>query len=375
MKIFKLPDLGEGLPDAEIVQWHVKPGEDIEVDAPLVSMETAKAVVEIPSPSGGRVERLYGEPGDIVQVGDPLVEFAVAGEQATHGASDERVDAGTVVGRVEQGNQVVREAPSVLGKAPVGIKATPAVRALARRLGVDLGVVKPSGKDGLITASDVQRVGKILSQVGPSEPLRGARRAMARNMTQAHEEVVPVTVMDDADIDAWGGGENVTLRLIRAMVAGCRAEPALNAWYDTHSTGRRVLEAMHLGIATDTSDGLFVPVLRDVASKTLAELGAELETLKAAVRKRSLPPESLRGHTLMLSNFGLFAGRYANPMVLPPSVAILGAGRTRDEVVAINGQPAVRRIVPLSLTFDHRCVTGGEASRFLAAVIADLETS
>ncbi|MFQ6022413.1 MAG: dihydrolipoamide acetyltransferase family protein [Acidiferrobacterales bacterium] len=364
MSIFKLPDLGEGLQEAEIREWHVSVGDQVKADELLVSVETAKAIVDIPSPQSGRIQKLNGNPGDILQVGDPLVEFE--GEAAQPA---EPADKGTVVGRVEVGKEVVREKPG----GAEGVKAVPAVRALAKRLNVDISIVRPSGPDDTVTAADVQRAAKILAEMGPLELLRGVRRAMARSMTQAHEEVAAVTVVDDADIDAWKKGEDATLRLIRAIVAGCKAEPSLNAWFDDHAIGRRVIEKIDLGIAVDTEDGLFVPVLNDVANRDLADLRKGLERLKADVKARTVPPEELRGYTFTLSNFGTIGGRYADPVVVPPTVAILGAGHARDEVVAVDGNPAVHRILPLSLTFDHRAVTGGEATRFLVAVMKDLQ--
>ncbi len=368
MSIFKLPDLGEGLQEAEIREWHVKAGDEVKTDQPLVSVETDKAIVDIPSPQSGRILKLNGNPGDILQVGSPLVEFEGAVVEATP-----KSDAGTVVGRVEVGKEVVNEQPSQAGTTALGVKAMPAVRALARRLDVDLSIVTPSGPDGMVTAADVQRAAKVLAEVGPLEPLRGVRRAMARSMTQAHAEVAAVTVNDDADINAWQPGQDVTLRLVRAIIAGCKAEPALNAWYDTHAIGRRVIPKIDLGIAVDTEDGLFVPVLRDVANRDREDLRRGLEALKKDVKARTVPPEELRGYTITLSNFGTIGGRYADPVVVPPTVAILGAGRILSEVVAVDGKPAVHRIMPLSLSFDHRAVTGGEATRFLMAVIKDLQ--
>ncbi|MBB5500907.1 dihydrolipoamide acetyltransferase family protein [Paraburkholderia sp. MM5384-R2] len=368
MKIFKLPDLGEGLQEAEIVEWHVKSGEDIRADQRLLSVETAKAIVDIPSPQSGRVAKLFGQPGDIVHLGAPLVAF--------EGAADE-ADAGTVVGHMEVGQQVVHEAPAALGGSPgtgVGtIKAIPAVRALARKLDVDLAMVTPSGAEGVITAADVQRVAKILAQLGPPEVLRGVRRAMAQNMARAQSEVAAATVIDDADIHEWPPHTDVTVRLIRALVAGCSAEPGLNAWFDGHAGRRHVLEKIDLGIAVDLPDGLFVPVLRDVAHRNAADLRGGLDRMRVDIRARKIPPEELRGNTITLSNFGMIAGKYAAPVVVPPTVAILGAGRIHEQVVAVSGVPAVHRILPLSLTFDHRVVTGGEAARFLAAAIVDLQ--
>lgn len=363
MKIFKLPDLGEGLQEAEIVRWHVAVGDEIAADQPMVSVETAKALVDIPAPYAGRIARLFGQPGDIAHLGAPLVGFE--GEETQQAST-------TVVGRVEATGEVVSDRQL----APVsnaGIKVTPAVRVLARKLNVDLAMVTPTGADGLITAADVNRAARILSEIGPQEVLRGTRRFMAQAMTLAHAEVAGATIVDDADIEAWGSGSRILLRLVRALVAGVRAEPGLNAWFDSKTVGRHVLRPVDLGLAVDTPDGLFVPVLRGADTLTPAALQVALDKLIADTQARRVPPEDLRGNSITLSNYGTIAGRYASPVVVPPTVAILGAGRVRDEVVAHARQAAVHRVLPLSLTFDHRCVTGGEAGRFLAAVIADLQ--
>ena len=196
---------------------------------------------------------------------------------------------------------------------------------------------------------------------------------MALRMAHAHSEVVPATVIDEADVDDWANGHDVTIRLVRAIVAGCVSEPALNAWYDSQSQGRRLHGKIDLGIAVDTPDGLFVPVLRDVAKRPPADLRHGLERMKADIRARTIPPEELKGATITLSNFGTLAGRYAAPVVVPPQVSILSTGRIEPRPVVVEGRVAVHATIPLSLTFDHRVVTGGEAARFLAAVIADLE--
>jgi pyruvate dehydrogenase E2 component (dihydrolipoamide acetyltransferase) len=372
MKTFDLPDLGEGLQEAEIVGWHVGPGDHVVADQPLVSVETDKAVVEVPSPFAGRVARLFAGEGDIVKVGSPLVAFAEEGTGA--------VDTGTVVGDLGATSETVDEAAGDDGAAAAraaaaaaGVRATPAVRALARKLGVDLTMIEPTGPGGVVTARDVEAAAHEMEGAEPLEPLRGVRRAMAQRMAQAHAEVVPVTVSDEADIECWRNGRDVTIRVVRALVAGCRAEPALNAWYDSRAGARRLHKKVDLGIAVDTPDGLFVPVLRDVANREPADLRRGLDRMRADIRARSIPPEELRGATITLSNFGMIAGRYASPVVVPPQVAILSTGRVTPQVVAADGKPAVHRTIPLSLTVDHRVVTGGEAARFLAAVIADLE--
>jgi len=365
MKAFALPDLGEGLHEAEIVAWHVSAGDHVVADRPLVSVETEKAVVEIPAPWSGRIARLHGQPGDRVAVGTTLVEY----EEAVTG------DAGTVVGALPEGETIASTttAEPAGERAPAGIKATPAVRALAHKLGVDLGAVAPSGLDGLITRADVERAARALSEAGTLEPLHGVRRAMAGSMTRSHAEVAPATLTDEADVETWSDKTDVTVRLVRAIVAACRAEPALNVWYDGKAMARRRHNKVDLAIAMDTGDGLFAPVLRNVQARDSADLRRGLEAMKRDVLARTVPLEELRGATITLSNFGTLGGRHAALVVVPPQVAIIGAGRIEPRIVAVNGQPVARRLLPLSLTFDHRAVTGGEAARFLRAMITDLQ--
>lgn len=373
MKIFKLPDLGEGLPDAEIVEWHVEAGEEVSEGQILVSVETAKAIIDIPSPQAGRIARLYGHESDVIETGKPLLAFA--GDESDEVAEMEKApeDSGTVVGEMESTEELIAEAAIGVAPSTATIKATPAVRALAHRMEVELSMVTPSGRDGLILTDDVRRVARILAEHGPMEPLRGVRRAMARNMAQAHSEVAPATMVEDADITGIESTADITPRLIRALIAGCKAEPSLNAWFDSHANGRRVLERIHLGLAVDAPQGLFVAVLLDIQNDDDTAIVERLDELKEKIKNRSLTPAELRGYSITLTNYGAIAGRYASPVVLPPTVAILGAGKSRDEVVARNGEMVIRHILPLALTFDHRAVTGGETARFMKAVIDDLE--
>ncbi len=363
MRTFNLPDLGEGLHEAEIVSWHVEVGDRVVADQPLVSVETDKAVVEVPAPYSGRVAKLFAEAGAAIEVGAPLAAFD----------GTEAADGGTVAGRLpDQVTEVTEATGAGRGVSP-RLKATPAVRALARRLGVDLGTIAPSGASGAVTAGDVERVAKLLSETEPAEALSGVRRAMARRMAQAHGEVVPATLYDEADVEAWPAGTDVTARLIEAIAAGCRTAPALNAWYESRSESRRVLGRVDLGLAVDTPDGLFVPVMRDVGNRDLTDLRGGLEALKRDVAERRVPPEEMRGATITLSNFGVLgAGRFAALVVVPPQVAIVGAGRIAPRLVVVEEAAVMRRMLPLSLTFDHRVVNGGEAARFLAAMIAHL---
>lgn len=363
MRQFTLPDLGEGLEEAEIVAWYVNEGDHVVTDQPLVSVETDKAVVEIPSPSSGRIAHLFGGKGDIVKVGAPLVEFAEEAGQ----------DTGTIVGELGTGEPAPAAAIPSAQTAVRELQVMPAVRALARKLGVALDLVEGTGPSGSITRTDVERAATGISHTGPAEPLRGLRRAMAQRMTVSHAEIVPATVTDDADIEDWPQGEDVTIRLVRAITAACKSQPSLNAWYDSRAGERRLFERIDLGIAVDTEGGLIVPVLRNVAERSVSDLRRGLDRLRADAIARAIPPEELRGATITLSNFGMMGGRFANLIIVPPQTAIIGAGRISQRVVPHRGQPAVRRTLPLSLTFDHRVVTGGEAARFLVALKSDLE--
>ena len=362
MRQFTLPDLGEGLEEAEIVAWFVNEGDHVVANQPLVSVETDKAVVEVPSPWSGTIARMFGAKGDLVKVGAPLVEFSEGGQ-----------DTGTIVGEIDRG-EPAREAEGPAGPTRArGLQVLPAIRALARKLDVDLNLVHGSGPGGSITRADVERAAKSMAEAGPAEPLKGMRRAMAQRMAASHAEVVPTTVTDEADIHGWSANEDVTIRVVRAIAAACQAEPSLNAWYNGEAGERRLIKRIDIGIAVDLEGGLIVPVLRNVGERDAADLRAGLDRMRADAAARSIPPEELRGATITLSNFGMIGGRFANLVVVPPQVAIVGAGRAGERVVAERGQPVVRRILPLSLTFDHRVVTGGEAARFLVALKSALE--
>ena len=448
-KTFHLPDLGEGLPDATIVEWFVKEGDVIRLDEPLVSMETAKAVVEVPSPVSGKVVKLAGAAGDVVVTGSMLAVFEPdaslpqrAEGQDTghhHGPSKSAVgatsvvsptsdaasiatdvapteadaDAGTVVGAMQSSNAVHTEQAIAVG----GVKAMPAVRAMAKKLGVDLSRVRASGADGAVTMQDVKQAaadgsargtttaaparttapvvaaasvanpqrtalsatGKPMrtqppgvSVSGQPEQLKGVRRNMARVMADAHAKVVPTTLSDDADIHAWTPGNDMTGRLVRAIVRACKTVPAMNAWFDGDKLTRTLHPHVDIGIAVDTDDGLFVPALRNADLLDAGSVRESINRLRAQVEDRSIPPSELTGYTISLSNFGMFAGRYATPVVVPPSVAIVAAGRARHQVTPVMGGFESHKVIPLSVTFDHRACTGGEAARFLKALIDDL---
>ena len=274
MTTFNLPDLGEGLAEAEIVRWHVKTGDHVKVDQPMVAVETAKAVVEVPSPYSGVIRALHGKPGDMIATGAPLVEFDVAAAAPSARAAPAKAperpaadDSGTVVGSMPSTNEEEFIETAVAGGASGAprerVRAAPAVRALAKRLGVDLARVSGSGRGGLITVDDVMTTSGPTAlhaaatvtalksapssaraapvAAGEPEKLRGLRRAMAQSMSMARDNVMNCTLFDDADLHDWRAGQDFTTRLLRAIAAGCRAESGLNAWFDGEAQSRRLL--------------------------------------------------------------------------------------------------------------------------------------
>ncbi|MCH9757467.1 MAG: 2-oxo acid dehydrogenase subunit E2 [Gammaproteobacteria bacterium] len=367
MTVFNLPDLGEGLPDAEIHEWFVKEGDEVKLDQPLVSMETAKAVVDVPCPQAGVIEKLYGKSGDIIKTGDPLAAFV-----AEKAASAE--DKGTVVGTLEESAENFED-DFIIGSASPSsrVKTTPAARLRAKKLEIDLKTITGTGNNGLVTIEDVEIEAK--KQATPPEgfePLRGVRRAMLSSMVESHQTVVPVSIFDEADVSAWIGKDDITVRLIRAICEAAKTEPALNAWFDTKHSARKCFEEVHLGLAMDNADGLFVPVIHNAESESDEVLREQINAFKISVQDRTVPAEKLTGSTITLSNFGKFAGRFASPIIVPPSVAILAVGRLYEGVKSEKGQISSCHLLPLSLSFDHRAVTGGEATRFLGSIIKSL---
>ncbi len=211
-----------------------------------------------------------------------------------------------------------------------------------------------------------------VSASGQPEQLKGVRRNMARVMADAHSKVVPTTLSDDAHVQAWQPGNDVTVRLLRSIVSACKAVPAMNAWFDGDKLTRTLHAQVDVGIAVDTDDGLFVPVLRNADILDAKGVREGVNRLRSQVQDRSIPASELSGYTISLSNFGMFAGRYATPVVVPPCVAIVAAGRARHQVMPVMGGFESPKVIPLSVTFDHRACTGGEAARFLKALIDDL---
>ena len=394
---FVLPDLGEGLTEAEVVRVLVREGEVVSEDAPLLEVETDKAQVEIPSPMSGRVEKIHVAPHQTVRVGEVLVSFE---------------DGGTRAGEA-----------GALPKSPQGpVPATPSTRRLARELGVDLRTVRGSGNGGRVTGDDVRAAasrpaatdrapassappatgGKPLARVGlespplPSfeqwgpverQPLSHLRRTIAERMALSAALIPHVTHFDKADVTeldelirrnlepARKRGVTLTLTsfLLRAAAMALRDHPQFNASLDAAAGELIVKRYHHLGVAVATERGLIVPVIRDVDGKPVLELARELAALAGRVREGKATLDDLRGGTFTITNLGALGGTGAIPIINYPEVAILGVARAREEAVVRGGQIVARLMLPLSLTFDHRVADGADGARFAADVIRRLE--
>ncbi len=373
---FTLPDLGEGIAEGEIVRWHVKEGDTVEEHQTLVEVETDKAIVEVPSPKKGRIVKIGHKEGETVEVGDILVELELEEEEIK---GEERKESLSVVGSLPQEEEIL---------------ATPMVRRLARRLGVDIEEVKGTGKGGWITEEDVRNLAQkaerpSTDRYGPIEriPLKGVRRSIAKNLTLSLHSKAFVTGMDLADVtELWNirrrekeearrRGTRLTFLpfFIKAVQHALEEHPLMNAGVDEETLEIIVKRYYNMGIAVDTPDGLMVPVIRDVAGKSILGLAEELESLSERAKKRELSVEELKGSTFTISNYGTFGGLFATPIINLPDVAILGTGRIEDRPWVKDGEIRIRKILPLSLTFDHRVLDGSEAAIFLNRVKGYLE--
>ncbi|WP_436837486.1 dihydrolipoamide acetyltransferase family protein [Micromonospora orduensis] len=425
-QVFLLPDLGEGLSEAEIVEWRVAVGDIVTVDQSVVEVETAKAVVDVPCPYAGRVVTLHGAAGEVRPVGQPLITIAPldgGGDEPSGHATyreEERAGSGNVLigyGTGHGGATRRRRRPRLAlapepvdaGRADAAPAATdpvrpssalvisPIVRRLARERGVDLATLNGSGPGGVIRRADVEaalaapaaRLAAVpdphvaLAPTGDGDvivPLTGVRKVIADKLSRSRREIPEVTIW--VDVDATGLLEtraainaatpdapvSILALLARICLSGLRRFPQLNSRVDTEA--QRIVQSagVHLGIAAQTDRGLLVPVLRDAQRLTTAELAAELAATTAAARAGSLPPARLTGGTFTLNNYGVFGVDGSTPIINHPEAALLGVGRIVDKPWVVDGQLAVRKVTQLSLTFDHRVCDGGVAGGFLRHV-------
>jgi pyruvate dehydrogenase E2 component (dihydrolipoamide acetyltransferase) len=381
---FKFPDVGEGIAEGEIVRWLVKEGDWIKEDQELVEVETDKAVLTLNSPYTGKIEKLYGNEGEIIKVGAVLTTVQDI-EDVAPGPASEKKDSGTVVGSLGEEKEIVRP-----------VLATPAVRALAKEMNLDLTGVKGTGPGGRITKEDVERLlEKIRAPMGAADtygpiekiPLRGLRRTIAKRMAEASKRVAEVTIWEDADITtleqlrakerkrAEAQGVKLTYLpfLIKASLAALKAHPYLNASLDEAAEEIVLKRYYNIGIAVDTSDGLIVFVVKEADQKNILDLAREGAALAEKARHRKIDLPELRGSTFTITNYGVVGASYGTPIINYPEVAILGLGKIEDRPVVREGQIVIRKIMPLSLAFDHRVIDGVEAGRFLGVVIQHLQ--
>ncbi|WP_145792065.1 dihydrolipoamide acetyltransferase family protein [Kitasatospora atroaurantiaca] len=395
---FTLPDLGEGLTGAEVVRWMVEVGEVIAVDQPVVEVETAKAVVEVPCPYGGVVTARYGEPGEEVPVGAPLVTVAVSpsgGPAADADAPVERPLVGYGVADTPKGarrGRVGAAASTAVVTPAVVPVISPLVRRVAREHGIDLARLTGSGPDGLIMRADVDRAvaaagpvaapaASVAPPVAAAEvvPMRGLRRAVAEKLTRSHQEIPAATCWVDADATelmalraqlnrSAGPKVSVLALLARICTAALARFPELNSSVESDGSGIRRHSAVHLGFAAQSERGLVVPVVRDAHLLGTEQLGAELARLTESARAGSLTPAELTGGTFTLNNYGVFGVDGSTPILNHPEAAMLGVGRIIAKPWVYEGQLAVRQVTQLSFTFDHRVCDGGTAGGFLRFV-------
>lgn len=415
--VFNFPDVGEGIEEGRIVEWLVAEGQEVAVDQPLVKVETDKAVVELPSPKAGTVITLHHEAGAEIRVGDPLVTIAEAGEGPAGDAED------TAVAGAPEVPAAPAAVPSTAAAAPAAAPsrrplATPKTRALARELGVDLSSVRGTGPAGRITVGDVRRTAAAAdAPAGPEPPelvpapaaapagrekppavapaggekrvpLSHLRKVIARSMAESRRTAVHVTHVDEADVTellalhgtmkepiAQRSGVRLTLLplFVRALVAALEEHPAFNARVDEEAGEMVFTGHHHIGVAVDTPEGLIVPVVRDAGSKSLVELAAEIAELAERARRRELSLDELKGATCTITNIGPLGGVFATPIIPLPQLAIVGLHTIKERPVVYRGEIAVRKMMYLSVSFDHRWIDGAQAARFMTDLVRLVE--
>lgn len=448
---FKFPDIGEGLTEGELVRWLVKEGDDIKEGQPLAEVETDKALAEIPSPRTGTVLRLMAKEKEVIKVGQVIVVFGEKGEaeavpreprkaeerpkppETKPAGAPEMPKAPETQKRPGEGPEVPKPSFGVVGEleeappeerpaakrveerpkpreerpATVGphAQAAPAVRALARELGVDLDQVKGTGPAGRVLEKDVRQAAEAKAKPAEPEkkptkvrkydlygyvervPLRGVRRSIAKAMVKSKYTAPHVTATDEADVtELWGirekekktaetRGIKLTILpfIIKAVISALTEHPYLNATLEDETEEVVLKKYYNIGMATDTPEGLMVPVVKNAKEKSVFQLAEELAQLAEKARNRKIDLADLKGGSFTITNYGSYGGIYGTPIINYPEVAILGLGKIRDTPVARNGKIEIRKILYLSLSFDHRVVDGAEAARFLNSLIKRLE--
>jgi pyruvate dehydrogenase E2 component (dihydrolipoamide acetyltransferase) len=416
---FRLPDIGEGVAEGEVVQWFVKEGDAIQEDAPLVSVLTDKANVEIPSPKAGRIAKLHAQVGQKVKVGGLLVTIETVGDGPASPAAASTVRPSPAAAPEKAGAPVPPTAPSAAPSGTTRVLASPYLRRLAAERGIDLATVKGTGPEGRITEADLAQPAargasprvptpptpapgtapsapesSAAGPVPPAEeiseriPIRGIRRVIAEHMTESKHRAAHFTYVEEVDVT-----ELVLLRermakhvekqgtrlsylpfIVKAVVAGLKAHPHLNATMDDAHEELLVRSAYHIGIATATDEGLIVPVLRNADKKSLVQIAREIQELSERGRAGKLQRYELTGSTFTITSLGALGGVLATPILNYPEVGILGVHKIqRRPVYGPDGSIGPADLMNLSISLDHRVVDGYEGAKFLATVKGYLE--
>lgn len=421
---FNFPDLGEGLEEGTIMEWYVKPGQQVKMGDSIVQMETDKVVADIPSPKNGVITDLFGEVGDVIKVGSPLVIIQIEGEVSEQTTEDEKItteavvesddDAGSVVGTIEVAGKNDIMAPSDEGEKDIEEKtsvsrkalATPVARAMAKQMGIDINQIPGSGPSGRVKKEDILNFKSTGLDIKPEsdiikksftpdeslkqtagdvtyKPLTQIRKTIAKNMLQSKHNAAHMSVFEEVEIS---GLMEVRLRykqrfadkgvkltylpfIVKAVAQALKHHPQLNSQIDTENNRMIYRNRYHIGIAVDAPDGLVVPVIRDADKLSIFQIAGQIGELANKARTRKLTLEDLKDGCFSITSFGSFGGIYATPVLNYPQAGILGIGRILKTPVVKDDEIVIGNIMPLSLTVDHRVVDGGETTRFIYKVM------
>jgi pyruvate dehydrogenase E2 component (dihydrolipoamide acetyltransferase) len=392
---FKFPDIGEGITEGEIVKWRVKEGDRVEQHQTIASIETDKAIADIPSPRSGVILKIHHKEGDIIKVGETLVTIGEPDEIIEKPPELPSRPTASVVGVLEEAHAA--------SPWPTRIIAAPATRRLARELSVDLSKIAGTGLEGRITEDDVRKFAESKKErievvTKPAEkrdaygcydlvPMKGVRRSTAKRMIESFRTAVHVTHMDEVDVTelvafrekqnkiAEKRGMHLTYLpfIVKAVVAALKQYPYLNSSVDDEHEEIILKKYYNIGVAADTPDGLIVPVVKEADQKDVFTIAEEIENLTEKAQSREISLSDLRGGTFTITNIGFIGGTYATPITNYPETAILATGRVRERPVVRDGQVVIRSIMPLSLSFDHRVTDGALAARFVNMIIKFLQ--
>lgn len=386
--VFKLPDVGEGIAEVELVKWHVKIGDAVKEGQPLADVMTDKATVELSSPVSGVVQATKGDEGGKLRVGAELAVFDVHGGTAT--------DEEPAISAAPAEPEVHPPPAQASAKSPANkVLAAPAVRARAKSLGIDLATLRGSGPDGRVEHADldhhflksVASTPVAASVIAPSEPgsedlkIFGLRRRIAERMLESKRRIPHFTYVEEVDVTALEArrqaanteGDHlphltVLPFVIRAIIDAAAKHPAINSHFDDATGMVRRFKAFHVGVATQTDRGLLVPVIRNAEALDLRQIASEIVRLTKEARAGKSKPAELTGSTITVTSLGPLGGIMATPIINPPEVAVIGVNRITERPVIIDGEIAIRKMMNLSSSFDHRIIDGYEAAAFIAGV-------